>query len=384
VRVTGTSLALLGSLAALTVVPSGVAQAAEVPVDAFSAPAGPSTGTTGTKVLHAGVRYHVVVSGSASQSLPGEGGFSSDALYCFKSTSTQCSTPFPASDAVHFALRAVDGPEPRSGAEGLDRFGEGGAFAPFSASHTYEQHVTPAVDSKLFVLTWPQNPGGDGVTYTGSFGIKISRVGATTPAFGTDLVFKAPRPGAGLRTSSPPIPQTAKQLTLATKLSGAAPGQVAAVVPVKVTGTDLVSMCVFYGVVGIRSAQIHVKERSGREPNLPLLVFIACVKLMGDEIDKPATRSRAAAAGCPVSFVPVLKPGRTMTAARRRAVVASVERFVGASCRRSPSGLTTTLSARQTSMRQLFGARMRTGIARSRTSGHDSSTPRVVLRWKQR
>jgi hypothetical protein len=378
------------------------APAAEAPVDSFQVTPGPSKGTTGTVDLQAGVRYHLVVTGSASLS-QGSDSSSNDAKYCFQSTSDQCRTPLPATDAIRFALRGRGGAEPAtSSLEGIDRFGEAtGASAPYSGAHRYEQFFTAPTGSRLFAMTWPGRVEGEGITYGGGFQVTVTRADcpassaalrADTPAcdpfrFGMDLMFRPPPPGKAQVTESPDVPEDVAAIRLRIRLEQAAATKVGAVTAVSVPGSgvrasDLVLMCVAYGLHGVRTAQIQIKKRDPDDPKLFFIVFVACVKLLGEEAGKP-TLARAAGGGCPTTFVPVVPQGTRLSKAERRSLIAAAKSKVSASCSGNSTGrLSLTLRGRGATKLDAFTEpRVPLGIVRTPTPRRDGESARMVLRW---
>src|SRR6202035_3023151 len=58
--------------------------------------------------------------------------------------------------------------------QSIQQFGD--ASVPpqaFNTSNTYEQYVTPTLDSNLYVMTWPGYPPGDGIPRTGTFTVTV-------------------------------------------------------------------------------------------------------------------------------------------------------------------------------------------------------------------
>ena len=206
--------------------------------------------------------------------------------------------------------------------------------------------------------------------------------GSPKPAFGTDLHFTSPAPGGSLQTSSPPLPKGTKQLTVNARLDGAAPTRVTAVTPVELKeGKQLLWMCVYWGLVGISQAQIHIpRSTSGAtQGNLGLAVFIACLKLLGTDASNSA---RQAAGGCQATGVPA--NAQPLSPAIRQRMLSDLARKLRASCSNGPSGqlsLSLAASGPGTTIPSLFGSHLRLGLARARTSSTDGPHPQLVLRW---
>ena len=118
--------------------------------------------------LKRGVKYRLEVSGTSTVSLESQSS-QYDALYCFASTSDQCSQPFPESGAFSIGLQAgQDAPPTESLAEFADA-----PYPAFSAGHTYSVDLTPVVAGRLYLMAWPGSSPDDGVTRSGSFTVKI-------------------------------------------------------------------------------------------------------------------------------------------------------------------------------------------------------------------
>jgi hypothetical protein len=141
-------------------------------------------------------------------------------------------------------------------------------------------------------------------------------------------------------------------------------------------------MGMIYGMQGISTAQIQIKKRPPDDPNLFFAVFVACVKLLGDEAGK-ATQAVAAASGCPTNFVPVVQQGTRLSSAKRRSMIAAARREVSASCSGNSAGrLSLRLGGRGgTKVRSFAGPRVLLGIVRTPTRKRDGRSARLVLRW---
>jgi hypothetical protein len=388
------------------------AQSGEATVDTFGVPSGPSKGTTGSALLKAGVRYHVIVTGTTGQTAAGDSS-TYDAAFCFESSAPGlCDPPYPTDSQLQFALRSPGAPEPSSDdVRPISQFGEGtGAGPAYTDSHRYEQYVTPASDAYLYAVTWPGRDEGEGFGYSGSFAIEVGApatggttsgapppppaapagpptapAGSSPPAFGADLSFQAPAPRTVFATTSPKIPRNTRTITLSAHLDGAAAGVLRGAVPVRNrelagAGDELLGMCIVWGAAAVR--RVQTPAAAGTDPLGGL--FSACVKVL--EAAKPAT---AAPNGCVVRAVAVTKPGRQLRAATRRRAAALVARQLGGTCATAATGATSLkLFARTRPHRALnafLGSRVQVALARSVAPGTaDGPDPRLVVGWDTR
>jgi len=227
-------------------------------------------------------------------------------------------------------------------------------------------------------------PGGPIDCGAGTARARSASAAPPTPCqarYGTDLSFTSPPPGGTLQTTSPPVSGGARSLTVTEHLEGAAPTPVRALTVEQVReGDHLLWFCVFWGLTGIvKNTHGELQGEAGGK-NYSLLVFIACLKLLGSEAS--AGRVNTAAGGCHATFVPVVPPATP--AGRRRRLLADARRALRGTCTSDASGrlsLSLTATGRHATIGSLVGRRMRLGLLRARTPESDGPSPRLVLHW---
>jgi len=171
------AIAVVSVLVLVTAGGSKAASETPLPPTPATVPVGAEMETTIPVLMKAGVRYHVIVTGTAMTGNSSIGSSSYDALYCFQSSSpSNCNPPFPEGGAViGFALRPPASPAPfQDQFQAITAFGDATVpNQPYNGSHSYEQYVTPTLDSNLYVMTWPGYPPGDGIPRSGSFTVTV-------------------------------------------------------------------------------------------------------------------------------------------------------------------------------------------------------------------
>lgn len=169
---------MLRPVVAVVVLALGVVTPVAVAADAGSLAVSGQAQSSATSafVLHHGVKYELVVTGTVRQSFEQDSS-SYDAFYCFQSTSNQCTTPFPSGTELGFALKT--GSQDPGQTKDFHAFSDesGGARPKYDGGHSYSFHFTPAVDGKLFLRAWPSQSPDDGVSRSGGFSVSVKAAG---------------------------------------------------------------------------------------------------------------------------------------------------------------------------------------------------------------
>jgi hypothetical protein len=161
---------MLAGLALVAVFAPSARAADEITVGTVAVNGKAEATATSDVTLKAGVKYRLVVSGTSTVSLDTNSA-SYDALYCYQSTSSQCSSPFPEGGAFGIGFKVPGSDDPST--QDFVHFTNQPGWPVYSGGHSYSGSFTPAVNGSLFLRGWPGRYASDGVTRSGSFTVTI-------------------------------------------------------------------------------------------------------------------------------------------------------------------------------------------------------------------
>jgi hypothetical protein len=207
---------------------------------------------------------------------------------------------------------------------------------------------------------------------------------ARRPAFGRDLRLPAPAVGSPTVSRSPNIPRSAQRLVADARLAGAAPGPLAAIVPLDDlsrfgSGFGAISACVIASPRDVPGVDRPPVTTAGRQR---LTLFLSCARAVDSAVE---LRRATAAAGCELTVAAVPKAGRRASSALRFRALNRIAAALGGSCVSGAGGhlrLTLNRTGKGRRLRPILGGHIAAGFVRaSAPSGTDGSSPQLLLRW---